>query len=125
MNIKSYKSFLFIFSILLFSMIAFAGCGGSGDGNGGGTTIPQNESPTMATQYFPLAIGNIWQYYGSVTESNGNAYTEYTYRNSNKIVTINNYAAYIVKNDISTPDDENENFFYSKLDDGIYFHGIY
>ncbi len=38
MKIKSYKSFLFIFSLLLSFMIAFAGCGGSGGGNGGGNS---------------------------------------------------------------------------------------
>jgi hypothetical protein len=84
--------------------------------------MPQNETPTMATRYFPLAIGDIWQDFHS---NNVDSFTEYTYRNTNKFAITNNAAVYNVKNDISSPNLENENSFYSKWDDGIYYHGVF
>lgn len=107
---------------LLFVLLS--ACGGSDPvPDNSNSVIPQVETTTQATTYFPLAVGNTWQYFVSVTESNGNTYEEYTYQSVNKLAVYNNHDVYNVKNDIQTRDGENENFFYSKLADGIVYHG--
>lgn len=124
LKINTIRSYLIIIICIL-----AAGCSSSGDNNNedpseGPSPKEQNEDSTQATLYFPLTIGNIWQFYATVTDTGSPPYSEYTYQNVNKITTVNDAYVYNVKNDIETLSDENENILYSKWDDGIYYHGV-
>jgi hypothetical protein len=81
--------------------------------------------PGQASKYYPLAIGNTWQYFVTINETGQPAQTEYTYTNISKITDFNNASVYNVKQDLLTLAYENENLFYSEEDDGIYFHGVF
>lgn len=87
------------------------------------STVAQVEVMTQATRYFPMAVGNIWQYLVSTDDGSGNTSEKYAYRAIDNISVINNHDAYSIKRDIENLDTKKENIFYSKLTDGIYFHG--
>jgi hypothetical protein len=81
--------------------------------------------PGQAPLYYPLAIGNIWQYLVTINEAGQPVQTEYSYTNISEMKIFNNNVVYDVKKDLLTLDYENENLFYSGETDGIYFHGAF
>ncbi len=124
------------FKSKFFSTDPDADLNGDGSVNGGDLAIlkplffqPPGPSyidlPGQASLYYPLAIGNIWQYFVTINETGLPTQTEYTYTNISKITDFNNTSVYNVKADLLTLAYENENSFYSEEDDGIYLHGFF
>lgn len=106
-----------------------AGCSSGGGGTDTGASNEgqpkaQNETVTMATQYFPLTDAYAWQYTVEINEAIGDYTREHTYSTVDGIVTFNNSLAYKVKGDILEPYLENEISLFSKWDDGIYMLGL-
>ena len=124
------------FKSKFFSTDPDADLNGDGSVNGGDLAIlkpfyfqPPGPSyidlPGQASLYYPMAVGNVWQYFVTINETGQPTQTEYTYTNISKITVFNNASVYNFKADLLTLAYENENFFYSEENDGIYLQGLF
>jgi hypothetical protein len=124
------------FKSKFFSTDPDADLNGDGSVNGGDLAILKSlffqppgpsyiDLPGQAPLYFPLAVGNIWQYFVTINEAGQPTQTEYTYTHISKFTDFNNASVYNVKTDLLMLAYENENVFYSEENDGIYLHGLF